>query len=109
MGKPAKGSRILVLGMAYKRNTADARTSPGVSIVEGLVELGAKVLVADPHIRADDVDVPVVEATPTELAAADAVVLVTDHDAFDYESVVDNAPFVLDTRNRMTGPNVERL
>jgi len=47
--------------------------------------------------------------TPEELAAADAVVLVTDHDAFDYESVVDHAPFVLDTRNRMTGPNVERL
>jgi UDP-N-acetyl-D-glucosamine dehydrogenase len=109
MGKPANGSRILVLGLAYKRNTADARTSPGVSIVEGLVELGAQVVVADPHMRAEDVAVPLVVATPEEIAAADAVVLVTDHDAFDYASVVDNAPFVLDTRNRMTGPNVERL
>ncbi len=109
MGKPANGSRILVLGLAYKRNTADARTSPGVSIVDGLVELGAQVVVADPHMRAEDVTVPLVVATPEEIATADAVVLVTDHDAFDYASVVDNAPFVLDTRNRMTGPNVERL
>jgi UDP-N-acetyl-D-glucosamine dehydrogenase len=109
MGKPANGSRILVLGLAYKRNTADARTAPGLSIVEGLVELGAHVLVADPHVRPEHVDVPIVEATAQELAAADAVVLVTDHDVFDYESVVDNARFVLDTRNRMTGLNVERL
>jgi UDP-N-acetyl-D-glucosamine dehydrogenase len=109
MGKHANGSRILVLGLAYKRNTADARTAPGVSIVQGLVELGAHVLVADPHVRPEDVDVPIVEATAEELARADAVVLVTDHDAFDYEAVVKHAPFVLDTRNRMTGLNVERL
>jgi UDP-N-acetyl-D-glucosamine dehydrogenase len=109
MGKHANGSRILVLGLAYKRNTADARTAPGVSIVQGLVELGAHVLVADPHVRPEDVDVPIVEATAEELARADAVVLVTDHDIFDYEAVVKHAPFVLDTRNRMTGLNVERL
>jgi UDP-N-acetyl-D-glucosamine dehydrogenase len=109
MGKHPNGSRILILGLAYKRNTGDARTAPGMSIVEGLTELGAHVVVADPHVRPDHVAVAVVEATAEELAAADAVVLVTDHDAFDYGSVVDHARFVLDTRNRMTGPNVERL
>jgi UDP-N-acetyl-D-glucosamine dehydrogenase len=109
MGKHANGSRILLLGLAYKRNTADARTAPGLAIAQGLAELGARVVVADPHVRPEHVDFPVVEATAEELAAADVVVLVTDHDAFDYQSVLDNARFVLDTRNQMTGPNVERL
>ena len=92
MGKPANGSRILLLGLAYKRNTADARTSPGLSIAEGLVELGASAWWPIPTCGAEHIDVPLVVATAEELAAADAVVLVTDHDAFDYASVVDNAP-----------------
>jgi UDP-N-acetyl-D-glucosamine dehydrogenase len=109
MGKPVRGSRVLLLGLAYKRNTADARTAPGMAIAQSLAELGADVRVADPHMRAEHVPFPLVEPTADEVADADAVVLVTDHDAFDYELVAKRARFVLDTRNRIAGPNIESL
>lgn len=77
-------------------------------IVEHLVALGAEVRVVDPHL-ADLHGIVVVELSEAELAAADAVVVVTDHDGFDYDLVRRHARFVLDTRNRLDGPNVERL
>ena len=97
------------MGMAYKRNTADARTAPGITIAESLVELGADVRVADPHLRADSVPFVLVQLTADAVREADAVVIVTDHDGFDYELVREHAAFVLDTRNRIAGPNVEPL
>ena len=109
---------MLVLGIAYKRNTGDARESPGWVIVQLLRRSGAVVKVADPHVGglgtlADSLyDGPppvLVEASSDEVRAADAVVLVTDHDAFDYEMVAERAGFVLDTRGRLQGRNVERL
>ncbi|MDE3087629.1 MAG: nucleotide sugar dehydrogenase, partial [Acidobacteriota bacterium] len=72
-------------------------------------QLGAEVRVADPHVAPRDVPCVPVPLSAGELAAADAVVLVTDHDAFDYELVRRCASYVLDTRNRMAGDNVERL
>jgi UDP-N-acetyl-D-glucosamine dehydrogenase len=107
--KAVNGSRVLLLGVAYKRNTGDARTSPGVAITQGLTDLGATVRVADPHVGAGDVDFPIVELTTDELRSADVVVLVTDHDAFDYDAICEHSAFIFDTRNRVTGPNVERL
>ena len=109
MGRSVNGSRILLLGLAYKRNTGDAREAPGTVIARSLVALGAEVRVADPHLDGDTLAFALVQPTPEELAAADAVVLVTDHDAFDYASVEAHARYVLDTRNRMDGPTVERL
>jgi UDP-N-acetyl-D-glucosamine dehydrogenase len=109
MGKPVRDSRVLVLGLAYKRNTADARTAPGMAIAGALADLGAEVQVADPHVQTDHVPFVIVEPSTVDVAAADAVVLVTDHDAFDYEMVCEHARFVLDTRNRLSGPNVELL
>ena len=109
MGRSVNGSRVLVLGMAYKRNTGDAREAPGTVIAHALAALGADVRVADPHLSAGASAYPLVEADAGELAAADAVVLVTDHDAFDYELIGTHARFVLDTRNRLDGPTVERL
>ena len=109
MGRSINGSRILILGMAYKRNTGDAREAPGTVIARSLVALGADLRVADPHLVGDTLAFPLVEATAEELAAADAVVLVTDHDAFDYDLVEKHASYVLDTRNRLDGPSVERL
>ncbi len=106
------GSRILLLGLAYKRNTGDDRESPAVVVAERLVGLGAQVRVADPHVVTDHVDMAVerVEVTPEELAAADAVVLLTDHDAFDLSEVGTYARYVLDTRRRVpAGDNVEYL
>jgi UDP-N-acetyl-D-glucosamine dehydrogenase len=103
------GSRVLLLGLAYKRNTGDAREAPGTVIAQSLAALGAEVRVADPHLSGDSTAFPLVEANAEELSSADAVVVVTDHDAFDYELVRAHARYVLDTRNRLDGPTVERL
>jgi len=107
MGRSVNGSRVLILGLAYKRNTGDAREAPGTVIARSLVALGADVRVADPHLDGDTLAFPLVEADA--LRAADAVILVTDHDAFDYDLVAANAHYVLDTRNRLDGAVVERL
>jgi UDP-N-acetyl-D-glucosamine dehydrogenase len=106
------GARILLLGLAYKRNTGDARESPSVALAAQLLSLGAEVRAADPHVVEEHVDRRVVrvEATEAEVAAADLVVIVTDHDAFDYGVVARSARSVLDARARLAvGPNVERL
>ena len=110
-GRALRGSRVLVLGLAYKRNTADARESPAIAVAERLAALGADVRAADPHVRELTIDPRVqrVEASVEEAAAADAVVLVIDHDSFDLKAIAGAAPYVLDTRNRMAGPTVERL
>jgi UDP-N-acetyl-D-glucosamine dehydrogenase len=106
------GSRILLLGVAYKANTGDDRESPAVAVAERLLGLGAEVRVADPHVLRDHVDghVERVEVTVDELQAADVVVLLTDHDAFDFDAVRTHARYVLDTRRRLApGENVEYL
>jgi len=110
-GLAMKGRRVLLLGLAYKRNTGDARESPSASVARQLLELGADVRAADPHVSDDFLDISVrrVDATADEVAAADAVVLLADHDAFDLELVAANACYVLDTRHRLTGENVEHL
>ncbi|MDQ3898633.1 MAG: nucleotide sugar dehydrogenase [Actinomycetota bacterium] len=106
------GSRVLLLGLAYKRNTSDDRESPAVVVAERLLGLGAEVRVADPHVRQDHVHGPVVrvDVTEDELSSADAVILLTDHDAFDLEAVRAHARYVLDTRRRLPpGEGVEHL
>ncbi|MCK6480613.1 MAG: nucleotide sugar dehydrogenase [Planctomycetaceae bacterium] len=114
--KPVKGSRILVLGVAYKRDIEDLRESPALEIIELLEERGAEVRVADPHVasfRIGEKEHRTVKATPRELKAADAVVVVTDHSGFDWASVVRNARLVVDTRNATAAvrrrPNVVTL
>jgi UDP-N-acetyl-D-glucosamine dehydrogenase len=109
-GKAVKGSRVLLLGLAYKADTGDAREAPGSIIAERLATLGAEVRVADPHL-AHDAPGPftLVDLSAEELQAADGVVLVTDHSAFDYDLVTAHGAYVLDTRGRLEGPNVERL
>jgi UDP-N-acetyl-D-glucosamine dehydrogenase len=109
--KAVNGSRILLLGLAYKPNTGDARESPAAVVAERLLELGAEVRAADDHVVEGHVDARVVrvKATAEEVAAADAVVLLTDHATFDYGSITGSAHYVLDTRRRLDGPNVEHL
>jgi UDP-N-acetyl-D-glucosamine dehydrogenase len=109
LGKPVRGSQVLLLGLAFKPNTSDARTAPGLAIGHALVEQGAEVLAADPHVPADQVPFTLVDLNQRDIAASDAVVLVCDHDDFDYALIERHARFVLDTRHRMTGPNVEVL
>ncbi|HEY6748602.1 MAG TPA: UDP binding domain-containing protein, partial [Mycobacteriales bacterium] len=105
-------ARVLVLGLAYKRNAGDARESPAVALIHRLVADGAEVAVADPHVveeMAVDAVTRRVELTRDEVERADAVVLVTDHDAFDYAMVQRHATLILDTRHRLDGPDVEQL
>jgi UDP-N-acetyl-D-glucosamine dehydrogenase len=105
------GARVLVLGIAYKKNTNDARETPAEPIIRGLVELGADVVVHDDHVGSNRLDdlVDRVPLTPDEVERADAIVLVTDHDDVDYDVVTIRGRYVFDTRNRLRGDNVEAL
>ncbi len=104
--KPVKGSRILVLGVAYKRDIDDMRESPALDVIRMLEERGAEVVYHDPHVPSfqenghERFSVPFDDA---ELARADAVVVITDHSSIDYQRVVDVAPLVVDTRNATAG------
>jgi UDP-N-acetyl-D-glucosamine dehydrogenase len=100
-GLAVKGSRILVLGLGYKRNTSDARESPSVQVASELATLGADVRAADPFVdeRVLRGQVTRAECNAEELAAADAVVMLTNHDAFDVKTIVENARYVLDCRH----------
>jgi UDP-N-acetyl-D-glucosamine dehydrogenase len=97
------GSRVLLLGLAYKRNTGDARESPALAVADRLLALGADVRAADPHVVEDYADPRIrrTEATVQELSDADAVILLTDHDEFDYDAVRARCRLVLDTRRRL--------
>jgi len=99
-----RGSRILVLGLAYKASTSDWRESPSLGVVEQLVALGADVRLCDPHVRdaVDAVrDVTWVDLDAAELAAADLVVLLVDHPEFDPELLAANAKWLLDTKGAL--------
>ncbi len=104
--KPVNGSRILVLGVAYKRDIDDIRESPALDVIRLLEERGAEVVYHDPHVpsfRDDGHEWLSVPFSDAELARADAVVIVTDHSSVDYQRVVDVAPVVVDTRNATAG------
>ena len=110
--KALRGSRVLLLGLAYKANSGDVRESPSAAIAEQLLALGAEVCGADPLVVEHHLDGRVhrVEATAEELRAADAVVLLTDHAQFDYDLVAAESRYVLDCRRRLPAtPNVEHL
>ncbi|MGC4869167.1 nucleotide sugar dehydrogenase [Micromonospora sp. DT53] len=110
-GRAVSGARLLLLGLAYKKNTGDMRDSPAVDVARRLQALGAEVHAVEPYAEAHQIPagVTVVGLTEREVRAADAVVVVTDHDTFDYDLVVKHARYVFDTRNRCVGPMVERL
>jgi UDP-N-acetyl-D-glucosamine dehydrogenase len=104
--KPIKGSKIAILGMAYKRDVDDPRESPSFTLLDLLRERGAVVTYNDPHIpklprmRHHDVpDLASSELTPQYLAEQDCVLIATDHSAYDYDFIVRHARLVLDTRN----------
>lgn len=110
--KAIKGSRILVLGVAYKRDVGDVRESPALDVIHLLNERGGEVSYHDPFVptvRLDGVSLSSVELTAEALAAADCVVIVTDHQAFDWAWVADNARLIVDTRNALTDPGKARV
>ena len=103
-GKAIRDARILILGIAYKKNVDDMRESPAVELVERLQYLGAKVEYSDPHIpvfpriRRGHFDLKSVAITARNLKRFDAVLLATNHDAFDYALIARHAKLVVDTR-----------
>lgn len=110
--RSVKGSRILILGISYKADIDDSRESPAFPIIEQLVEAGAQVSFADPFFegmpekRDYDLDVPQVELTEETLGSQDLVVIITNHERFDIEWIVEHAKAVVDTRGatRHLGP-----
>jgi UDP-N-acetyl-D-glucosamine dehydrogenase len=104
--KAVKGSRILVIGVAYKKNIDDIRESPALDVIRLLEGRGAHVVYHDPFIPTFTEDGHArsgVPLTVDELARSDAAVIVTDHSSINYQMVVDHAPVVVDTRNATAG------
>lgn len=104
--KPVNGSRILVLGVAYKRDIDDVRESPALDVMRLLEDKGALVLYHDPYVdyvRENGEKRSSVPLTTAELAVADCVVIITDHQTIDYEMVVAHSVLVVDTRNATRG------
>jgi UDP-N-acetyl-D-glucosamine dehydrogenase len=103
-GKAVRGASVLVLGVAYKRDIDDIRESPGLDIIRLLEGQGARVTYSDPHVprfREDGQEFKSVELTPEAVAAADCVMIVTDHTAVDYRMIKRKAKLVVDTRNAL--------
>jgi UDP-N-acetyl-D-glucosamine dehydrogenase len=105
-GKSIRNARILILGLAYKKDIDDQRESPALKIVSVLMEKGARVAYNDPYVPRSaghreypGLDLRSVALTAKRLKASEAVVIVTDHSVYDYDWIVRNAPLVVDTRN----------
>jgi UDP-N-acetyl-D-glucosamine dehydrogenase len=103
-GKPVRGSRIHIMGVAYKRDIDDMRESPALDVALLLERRGAQLSYSDPHVPALRLDGLHLEAKPEEAAAdADCVVIITDHSAFDYRRLVERSRLIVDTRNALKG------
>ena len=103
-GKTVRGASVLVLGVAYKRDIDDIRESPALDIIRLLRGQGARVTYSDPHVprfREDGQEFRSVELTPGVVAAADCVMVVTDHTSVDYLMIKREAKLVVDTRNAL--------
>ncbi|NHB92038.1 nucleotide sugar dehydrogenase [Photorhabdus cinerea] len=112
--KSINGSRILILGIAYKKNVDDMRESPSVHIMEKLQELGANIEYSDPHVpvfpkmREHHFNLISQPITENNLQTFDCVILATDHDKFNYELIINNAKLVVDTRGKYS-PNQRNI
>lgn len=112
--RSVKGSKILVLGIAYKKNIDDMRESPSVFLMEKIRDDGAILDYSDPHVpvfpkmREHNFDLKSVELSPETIKKYDCVVVATDHDKFDYDMILANAKLVVDTRGkyRKSAPNL---
>jgi UDP-N-acetyl-D-glucosamine dehydrogenase len=103
--RSVKGSRVLVLGVAYKKDVDDVRESPALDILKLLESRGAHVSYNDPNVASlalDDITMHSVDLLPA-VREADVVVIVTDHSSYPYREIVENARLILDTRNATKG------
>ncbi len=113
VSKPVKGSRVHILGVAYKRDIDDVRESPALDIIHLLLRRGATVSYSDPYVPEISIDGGTLLAGgEAELIEADCVLIVTDHKAFDYKTLPQRAKLIVDTRNALKGiqaPHIVRL
>ncbi|HEY0811948.1 MAG TPA: nucleotide sugar dehydrogenase [Pseudonocardia sp.] len=109
--RSVNGSRILLIGLTYKRNSGDARHSPAAEVAHRLADLGAELWGVDPFVAPAEVPpgVTLVECTDERVEAADMAIVLTDHDAIDWDVLNRHSADVLDTRNRLTAPGVDRM
>jgi len=101
-GRALKGTRVLVLGVAYKRGIGDTRESPAYEIIATLRRKGAQVFYADPYVptlHVDGTELKAVEPTHEELRGADCVLILADHPEFDYPAIAREGRLIVDTRN----------
>jgi UDP-N-acetyl-D-glucosamine dehydrogenase len=104
-----RGAKILVMGIAYKKNVDDNRETPAAEIIEQLAAHGAEISYHDPHLpkfpemRKYDLDLQSVPLTAEKVSEADCVLIITDHDAVDYGLIAEHAGTIVDTRNAMAG------
>jgi nucleotide sugar dehydrogenase len=104
--KSVNGSRVVLLGLAYKKGTSDWRESPSVAVADLLAGSGAEVVFCDPHVPAVNtgpLQYPLVEFTPDTLKGADIVVVLVDHDEFESSVIAEHAGLVFDAKNIMRG------
>lgn len=103
------GARLLVLGLAYKRNSSDCRESPGPVVCDRLAAQGAVVRAVDPHVADSQfpAEVTAAELSPDELSTTDLAIVVTDHDAFDWELLATAGTPIFDTRHRL--PSLDHI
>ena len=101
--KALKNARVLVLGIAYKKNSGDSRESPAHRIIELLNRFGADLSAADPHVAEArwPTGIKRVDLTADVISDQDLLLLLTDHDEFNYDLIVNSGVTVLDTRNRI--------
>jgi UDP-N-acetyl-D-glucosamine dehydrogenase len=111
VSKPLRGSRIHVLGVAYKRDIEDVRESPALDIIQLLLRRGASVTFSDPYVPAIHVDGTSLHSQETiaGIEAADCVVVITNHTEFDYAAIVDRSKLIVDTRNALKGHHSEKI
>lgn len=108
--KAINGSKVLVLGIAYKKNVDDMRESPSVFLMEKLRDLGAEVSYSDPHVpvfpkmREHHFELSSVSLSPATVASYDCVLLATDHDKFDYAMLQQHASLLVDSRGKYQQP-----
>ena len=109
--KAVRGSTVVVYGLAYKANTSDARETPSRPVIDQLCRLGAEVCLVDPHVAAEQfpAEVTPCDGSADDLAGADLVIYLVDHDDFDREAIVASGVPVLDCRRALSGPNVQHL
>jgi UDP-N-acetyl-D-glucosamine dehydrogenase len=110
-GKAVKGSRVHVLGVAYKRDIDDVRESPALDVMHLLQRRGAHVSYSDPYVPMVRIDGKEIFATEIDhsLPASDCAVIVTDHTSVDYQSVLRDSKLLIDTRNALRGTTSEKL